>query len=366
MNDTAVLLGADPAKSQEDLKSALLLEIALANASAPREERRNSSLLYNPFILGELERLDGHPPSWTDYVASIFQPAVEITDKERIVVQNPAYLKKMAPILLAADRRTLANYVGWRAAVSAMSHLNREAKDIKQRYDKAIHGTNERTPTWKKCVREAGFNSFSGASFGIGISSMYVKRFFPAEAKTSMVNMISYLRKGFSSILDNIDWMDQATRGKAHEKLDQMIQFIAYPDELLDKSKVDGMFSELDIQEGDYLGNVLKLIKWYREFTNKRLRQPVDKKDWVDHSYVALVNAFYNPSVNSIEFPAGILQGAFFDHRVPAYLNFGAIGGVIGHEITHGFDDQGRQYDGEGNSHIVLFSWMPICNSGFP
>jgi len=112
----------------------------------------------------------------------------------------------------------------------------------------------------------------------------------------------------------------------------------------------------LHIDAEDYYGNAVRLSRWRDRYDNSKLRLEVDKKHWVSHSLVAIVNAFYDPSINSMEFPAGILQGVFFDHRVPRYLNFGAIGAVIGHELTHGFDDQGRQFDHEGEFkyHLIV------------
>ncbi len=120
----------------------------------------------------------------------------------------------------------------------------------------------------------------------------------------------------------------------------KMSEFIAYPDEILEKSVVDGFHQGLDIKDDDYYGNVARLAQWRNKYDDSLLRVEVDKKHWEKHSLVALVNAFYSPTINSMEFPAGILQGVFFDHRVPRYLNFGGIGAVIGHELTHGFDDQ--------------------------
>ncbi len=153
--------------------------------------------------------------------------------------------------------------------------------------------------------------------------------------------------------------MDATTKSRAKEKMEKMSEYIAYPDEILDRDVVDKFHSGLDIREDDYYGNLLRLSRWRTRYDDALLRVEVDKRHWERHSWVALVNAFYNPSINSMEFPAGILQGVFFDHRVPRYLNFGAIGVVIGHELTHGFDDQGRQYDGEGKKECSFTYYLP-------
>ena len=178
---------------------------------------------------------------------------------------------------------------------------------------------------------------------------MYVKRHFSREAKEETLDMIGYIKRAFEKMLKALDWMDDKTKKRAREKMKQMSEFIAYPDEILDQHVIDGFHKDLQIREDDYYGNLVRLSSWRTRYDDSLYRTKVDKRHWERHSWVALVNAFYNPNINSMEFPAGILQGVFFDHRVPRYLNFGAIGVVIGHELTHGFDDQGRQYDGQGN-----------------
>ena len=129
-----------------------------------------------------------------------------------------------------------------------------------------------------------------------------------------------------------------------------MEQFLAYPDEILNRTLVDKIYDGLEIKEGEYLKNYLRMSNHFKVYHSLKLREIVDAKDWREHHLVAVVNAFYSSSLNYFEFPAGILQGNFFDPHVPKYLNFGAIGAVIGHEITHGFDDQGRQKNSEGKN----------------
>ena len=173
---------------------------------------------------------------------------------------------------------------------------------------------------------------------------------FKSEEKKVVETMISYIRAAFDGMLDKVDWMDEITRDKAKKKLKNMDQFIAYPDEMLDESIIEEFYGPLDSMSSvTYLQNDLKLNKFSTARALKQLREKIDTKHWTEHYVVALVNAFYNPDVNSIEFPAGILQGAFYNSKLPEYMNFGAIGAVIGHEFTHGFDDQGRNQDFEGN-----------------
>jgi predicted metalloendopeptidase len=348
MKETAVLLGADPETAATELEETLLFELELAQVTAPREERRNHSLLYNPVVLGQYESLPGHPPSWTDYVDKILLDT-HVGPDERIIVNDPNYVKNVSRILANTKPRVIANFLGWHAAQSLMSYLNQAARDIRQRFSKALTGVDTPPPRWKTCVEVVGFDTFSDASFRIPAASLYVQRYFSAEAKEAMIDMIKYIQQAFLQILDDLTWMDPKTKEKAKHKMLQMHQFIAYPDEILDRDIVEKHHEGIEIKADDYLGNALRLTQWDKQFKFGRLREKVDKTSWLEHSLVAMVNAFYSSSENSIQFPAGILQGAFFNHLVPKYLNFGAIGGVIGHEITHGFDDQGRQFDVEGN-----------------
>ena len=351
MVDTAVFLGAERSFAESELKESLLFEIELANILTPREERRNATLLYNPTTVGELKTYEELPPSWLEYFQTIFEVSdVIITENEKIVVTDFNYHQKLSDLLKKTDKKTLANYLAWSASKTLMTYLNKDARDIKFKFDKGASGIQEASPTWKRCVNELGFNSFSGGGFGFVAGSMYARRYFKAEAKAAMVEMTSYIRTAFKEdILKNLDWMDDTTKERAETKLEKMDQFIAYSDEFLVKEKVDDLHKTITVEVDDYLGNTLNMIKFWRRFYYNQLREKIDPKSWLEHSLVSVVNAFYNPGQNNMEFPAGILQGVFFNANVPRYLNYAAIGAVIGHEITHGFDDQGKQRNEIGN-----------------
>ena len=145
-----------------------------------------------------------------------------------------------------------------------------------------------------------------------------------------------------------VDWMDELTKAKAREKAASIVEHIGYPSELMDVQKLEDLYAGLDLNSTHYLGNALNMTVFGTNYAFSKLREKVNKTDWVHHGRPAVVNAFYSPLENSIQFPAGILQGIFFSNDRPRYLNYGAIGWVIGHEITHGFDDQGRQFDKDG------------------
>merc|ERR1712130_930372 len=163
------------------------------------------------------------------------------------------------------------------------------------------------------------------------------------------MGMVDNIRKVFKELLDELDWMDDVTRAKAHLKADQMTPHVAYAKEILDDDLINEFYDGLNLETDSYLKNYLRLKKFINLYYAKEYRKKIDKKDWRTHGGAAIVNAFYNPEENSIQFPAGILGGLFFDAERPAYMNYGAIGFVVGHEITHGFDDQGSQRDGDGN-----------------
>lgn len=240
--------------------------------------------------------------------------------------------------------RTLANYMMWRVVLQSVSTMGRKWRELAQTYNAVITGQEREEPRWEQCL-----SSLTG-TLGIAISSMYVKNYFKSDSKGLAMEMVGYIKREFANILDEVDWMDAETRQEAKEKANAIASYIGYPDELLNDTKIEDLYSGLDLRRGHYFDNILHLRKWSTDYSFSQLRKPNQKVDWRKHARAATVNAFYNSLDNSIEFPAGILQGAFFDRSKPNYLNFGAIGFVIGHEITHGFDDRGRQFDKDGNN----------------
>jgi len=188
-------------------------------------------------------------------------------------------------------------------------------------------------------------------SFGVPMSAMYVKEHFDTDSLERAKEMVHYIRKEFIKILEMVEWMDAATKRMAIEKARSITAHIGYSTEILEESKVMELFEGLDLSPNfTYYQNVQTLRKYWSDYDIKKLRKPYSKNDWKKFSQAATINAFYNSLENSIKFPAGILQGVFFDKTRPNYLNYGAIGYIIGHEITHGFDDRGRQFDKDGNN----------------
>lgn len=197
MVNSAILLGASENSARIELKDSLLFEIALANISKSKSERRNADLLYNPTTLDELPHYDGFPPSWASFVQTLLNETDEtnVTGSDRVIVTSFEYFEDLSELLNKTKPRIIANYLGWQTVRSGMSSLNLEALRIKETYDKAITGLEKTSPMWKRCVSTVGFGNTAGSfSLGILASSMYAKKFFKPEAKEATLEMASYLR----------------------------------------------------------------------------------------------------------------------------------------------------------------------------
>ena len=352
MVDTAVLLGARLDVAKKELKESLMFEINLAHINAAKEERRNLSKIYHPTTVGNLPTLEGLPTSWTEYVQKLLVSVdkVEIDQHTKVIITNLNYFQRLSNLLKDTSSRTLANYMAWQTVRFSTKYLNDVVQKIRQEYDRAISGIQELPPAWKRCTKAVGFNNMAGKlSLGLVAGSMYVREFFNPKAKSSLSEMTSYVKKAFKEdILGKLDWMDEKTKARAIQKLSQMDQMIAYGDELIDKATVDEIHKSLNLSVNDFLENTLMLNKFWKNFKFNQLNEKVDHRSWLEHGDVTVVNAFYNAESNSIKFPAAFLQGVFFNPNVPNYMNYGSIGMVIGHEITHGFDDRGKQRNGNG------------------
>jgi len=347
MKDVAFLLGADKDEAEKQMLDVLKFEISLANISLPREERRNPNRLYNPMPISKLSQLDPTTP-WLDYINRILTAdIVQVEESEIIIVDVPSYIKNLSGLLKDTPARVQANYLMWRAASASMAYLTEEADKIGLKFTKKLTGQSEQPPRWKKCVGTAT------GSLANAVGSLYVSKYFDEKSKSTAQEMVAEIRNQFEIMLDNNDWMDDGTKERAKVKARGMVEHIGYPSELLDMKKLEDLYTGLEVRDDNFFGNGLNMTVFGTKFSFSKLREKVNKTDWIRHGNPAVVNAFYSPLENSIQFPAGILQGVFFSNDRPLYMNYGAIGWVIGHEITHGFDDQGRQFDQEGN----LVNW---------
>ncbi|CAH1183162.1 unnamed protein product [Phaedon cochleariae] len=342
MVDLAVLFGADRDRAVRELRESLEFEIKLANISLPSEKRRNATALYNPMTMGELQKNFPSIP-WLEYMNNLLAPDTRVESDEVIVVSVPNYIKAFEALIARTPKRVQSNYIMWRAAASSVSYLTEALRKRQLDYTTIVTGRTEREARWKECI------DISAGSLSIAAGALYVRKYFHEDAKQNALEMVADIRTEFEDILKEVDWMDEETRRNALDKAKSMETHIAYPDELLDDKKLEEFYDGLELDENLYMRSILNLTLFGTRFSFRRLRQPVNKTDWITHGRPAVVNAFYSSIENSIQFPAGILQGVFFNNDRPRYMNYGAIGFVIGHEITHGFDDQGRQFDKNGN-----------------
>ncbi|KAM7311889.1 neprilysin-2-like [Ixodes scapularis] len=353
MTEAAQLLGANQKAAETELREALQFEIALANYSLPREERRNMSKLYNKMPLNGLKKL-APQIDWDRYFNSLLVD--KVTPDEPIIVVVPKFVQQFESLILRTPARTVANYMVWWVVLQSYATLGKPWRERLQEFGSVLTGETREMARWEQCM-----GSLTGY-LGIALSSLYVRHFFQEESKGAALDMVNFIMKEFMSILEDINWMDEQTRQRARAKALAIQPYIGYPEELLKDALVEEHYSNVTLQPDTYFQNVMRLRKWYTDYGYGHLRKPHIKGEWKRFAQVAVVDAYYSDVENCIRLPAGILQGVFFSKDRPSYLNYGAIGSIIGHEITHGFDDEGRQFDKDGNN---LNWWEPETDLKF-
>lgn len=296
-----------------------------------REDRRNAEVLYNERTIATLNT-DYPYNDWLAYFNSILPTESQLTLTDTVVVGALSFFEKLGDLLDKTSPVVLANYVAWRQTVGSVSFLGSRIKQRQFQYDSETSGRAVENPRWLDCV-DTTLNYYPHA-FG----ALYVRRHFKEDAKEIALDMVNNIKEEFKEILKEIDWMDDVTKEGATAKADTISEQIGYADELTDNAKLVEYYAALPvtIDEDKYFENVFKLNIASAQRNNRRLREAVDKNEWFSFVTPAIVNAFYSSIENSIKFPAGILQGAFFNAERPQYMNYGGIGFVIGHEITHG------------------------------
>ncbi|MEA2490559.1 MAG: putative endopeptidase [Acidobacteriota bacterium] len=321
---------AEPEKNAADI---VAMETKIAEAHWTRAEGRDRDKTYNPMTVAELEKnAPGFP--W-----GIYFKEAGIDKADRAVVRQNTALPKIAKIFSSTPVSTLKAWEAFHITDDAAPLLSKRFVDAEWEFrSKFLNGQQEQRPRWKRAVGSA-----EGA-LGEAIGRTYVAEFFPPDSKAKMEKLVSDLRTAMKGRIEKLQWMQPETRTRALEKLSKFGVKIGYPVKWRD-------YKALDIREGDLVGNAARAAKFEWAFDVSRIGQPVDDDEW--GMTPQTVNAYYSSSKNEIVFPAAILQPPFFDPNADPAVNYGAIGGVIGHEITHGFDDQGRKSDGDG----VLRDW---------
>ncbi|XP_012139304.2 neprilysin-1 [Megachile rotundata] len=338
MTNVAVLLGANPQTAAVEFERVIVLEKQLANASMPEADRHDTSAIYRKLTLRELQR-EIPQLKWIEYLQEFI--SAPITDEEPIVAYAMPYFVQMGRIVQRTNRRTLHNYILWRLVMSIMPHMIDEYQQKRVEFRKILLGILSERNRWSQCV------DWTNKKLGMAVGALFIRDNFNHDSKETALEMIRTIREAFNELLAENHWMDDETRAVAKSKADSMNERIGYPEFLKDPVELSKEYVVLNITEDHFLENVLAVLKYDAYHNLQKLRKPVDKNKWSTEP--AVVNAFYNPNTNDIVFPAGILQPLFYSQHFPKSLNYGGIGVVIGHEITHGFDDKGRQFDKDGN-----------------
>ena len=320
------LAGWDDPKANAD--RIMAMETAIAEAHWTRAESRDRDKTYNPVKFAELDTVaPGFP--WQTYLAAA---GVDYADAG--VIRQDTALPKIAQIFADTDLDTLKAWQAFHTTDNAAPLLSSDFADAEFEFRKKfLSGQPEQQARWKRAV------SYASSAMGEAIGEDYVKLYFPPDAKAKMDDLVANVKVAMGARLDELDWMSPATKAEAHAKLEGFGLKIGHPDEWRD-------YSGLQLANGDVFGNAEKAMAFEWDYRKGRIGQPVDKGEW--GMTPQTVNAYYNSVKNEIVFPAAILQPPFFDPDADPAVNYGAIGGVIGHEIIHGFDDQGRKSDGAG------------------
>jgi putative endopeptidase len=323
------LAGDDETTAAAEAKTVMALESSFAKASMTPVETRDPDKIYHKMELAQLRELTPHF-AWAEYFGEVGSPAV--TDMN---IGQPEFFKVVDASLTSVSLADWKVYLRWHFLHSAAPALSSKFVDENfSFYGKTLQGTTEILPRWRRCVQA------TDANLGEALGQYYVKANFPPEAKAKAVAMVKNLMDALRDDLATLDWMSPETRKQAAVKLDAIMIKIGYPDKWRD-------YSPYKVDRGPYVENVLRGGQFDMAHDLSEIGKPVDRTEW--GMTPPTVNAYYNPSMNEIVFPAGILQPPFYDANRDDAMNYGGIGAVIGHEMTHGFDDQGAKFDAQGN-----------------
>ncbi len=324
-----VLAGYPEKTAKTAAKEIMQIETALAKAQFNRVELRDPYKNYHKMSLADLQQL-APEFDWQTYFKALGMPVNELN------VSQDVFMKEMAKVFSNSSMAAIKYYLAWNVISDASSSLSDDFANLSfDFYGKTLSGRQEQSPRWKRAV--STLDNAVGQALGI----TYVNRYFPAAAKERMVELVANLQVSLGERIDQLAWMSDETKQKAHEKLAAFRVKIGYPDQWKD-------YSALQIDATKSLYDNLKAVARFNfEEEKAKVGKPVDRDEWLMTPQT--VNAYYNPTTNEICFPAGILQPPFFFQEGDDAVNYGAIGVVIGHEMTHGFDDQGSRYDKDGN-----------------
>ena len=323
------LAGSKPEQAKKDADAILKMETELAKASMGVVDLRDPEKTYHlePIATFEAKYNQADLPQ---FITAVHSPQIsEINDS------TPEFFPAMLAQIKGTDMGVLKAYMRYHVLTSVASRLPKAFDDENfDFYSHKLNGVPSQPARWKRCA-----NAVNGA-MGEALGKVYVSQYFAGDSKTKMLEMVHDIEGAMDTDIDSLEWMSEPTRGRAKEKLHLVANKIGYPEKWRD-------YTKLEVKPDDALGNVLRANAFENDRQLAKIGQPVDKMEW--SMTPPTVNAYYDPSMNDINFPAGILQPAFYDKKLDDAVNYGHIGAVIGHELTHGFDDQGKKFDGKGN-----------------
>lgn len=333
INKLFTLAGSSPEQADAAVDAVMKIEKAIAEISYGREDLRDSQKNYNKLAYEDFKKIES-PLDWDVYFESMGLAGLKELDAKQI-----NFYKDMSEALRNTTVDEQKYYLAFNLLSAAAPYLSDDFVDADfEFYGKVMSGKQEQQPRWKRSL-----NTVNGA-LGEAVGEMYVEKYFPASSKEKMLTLVGNLQTALSERINGLEWMSDTTKAKAQEKLAAFTVKIGYPDKWRD-------YSDLEIKDDSYWANVRRSNIFDMVYQLADVDKPVDKSRW--HMNPQTVNAYYNPTTNEICFPAAILQPPFFNPDADDAVNYGAIGVVIGHEMTHGFDDQGRNYDKDGN----LIDW---------
>ncbi len=323
------LAGYDGGASTAAAKSVMQLETALAKASKERAALRDPNANYHKMTVEELNKLTPNL-NWGTLLTDM-----GVKKMDYVIVGQPAFFTEVNTLLTTVPVADWKTYLKWQTLTSFAGQLSSNFVNENFRfYGTTLTGAKEIKPRWKRVL------ATTDAALGEALGQLYVEKYFPAAAKKRCLELVKNLQEVYADRINKLEWMSATTKEKAQKKLGTIINKIGYPDTWKD-------YSKLEIERTNYLQNCIGGNELAFDKMLEKIGQPVDKNEWLMTPQT--VNAYYNPQTNEIAFPAAILQPPFFDPNADDAVNYGGIGAVIGHELTHGFDDQGRQYDADGN-----------------
>ncbi len=324
------LSGYEAERAKEATDNVMKIETALAKVAMNREEQRNIAGQYNPRTMEQMKK------DYPNIAWDLLLETLGLKNVENVILGQPRSFVEVNNLLGTLTEQEIKDYLAYSYIKSACSYLSDDYVNASfEMFGKVMSGKQENEPRWKRAL------SVPNRLIGMEVGKLYVDKYFAGESKAKMLTLVDNLKTALGEHISNLTWMTDSTKQNALVKLNSFKVKIGYPDKWKDYSAI-----KVDPKES-YWENIKKAIKWHAEDNISKYGKPVDKDEWLMTPQT--VNAYYNPTTNEICFPAGILQAPYFDVDADDACNYGAIGVVIGHEMTHGFDDQGRKFDQNGN-----------------